>query len=258
MRVRRLTTILVAVNALAMLFGSPVSAAEPTAADEHEFVYWNDGDPPLLDSHTFVVQGSPTADGGCLFDDPPLELPAGATAIEQRDIAVDPATCTKLVEEGIPTDVSIEPGSSPISAGSTTYWKQARYEVQWKDGAGAIVSGAWARMKYHYDLSCALTVSGSGTMYAYAPTHWYAIQAPTYSQSRSCSYSTTAIHGGKVGNTWVCGKEVRIIYSYVRIYGYASGSLAGRESSWTENMCVPGFHKVRRLVLEGSGSGGPI
>jgi hypothetical protein len=240
----------------------------PVAAGGPEWIRRQDDPAPLRDSRTFVVQGTRTADGACLFPSTPMVLPAGRRAIEQRDLRISLKLCRKVVQEGTPTDVTA-PGQTRLAtsgdaahrqnltAGSTTaatYWRKGRHHVYWTDAAGAMVNGMETHIYWFYDRACALTVHGQTTVYGYAPSGWYLVKPPTYKQWRNCTASTTSGDNAILGNTFICGREVRTTYSYVRAIGYYNGSLAGASSTDTVNECLPLFVN-KRTVVYASGTG---
>lgn len=93
------------VRAVLVAFLLAAGLAWPSPADTgaaERFVYQSAKLSPLLDSMTYVITGKRTPKG-CLFVYPELVLGPGELAREQRDIGIDIAGCTKLVEEGVPT-----------------------------------------------------------------------------------------------------------------------------------------------------------
>lgn len=244
---------------------SPASVGATT--DLGGWIHRRDEQPPLIDAETFIIQGVPRPDGSCEFADPELVVPDGAVAIERRDLAFDLTLCRKLVEEGTPTTPSpladldefalVEGQSASMAAtAAATYWKKAYHQVYWTDAAGAMVNGMETHLKWFYGSGCAYYSTGYTGMYGYAPSGWYMIQQPSFRQYGTCSVVTSSGDNGIVGNTYVCGREVRTYYYYVRVHGYSSGTVGGTYSTDTTNECLPLFSN-RRVVVYDSGSGSP-
>lgn len=137
---------------------------------------------------------------------------------------------------------------------ASTYWKRGYHQVYWTDGAGAMVNGMETHLRWYYDYSCAITVWGYTGAYGYAPSGWYLIQQPSYTQWLNCTAATASGDDAILGNTYVCGREVRTYYNYVRAIGYYDGRFAGAYSTDTVNECLPLFVN-RRLVIYQSGIG---
>lgn len=65
----------------------------------------------LADSHSVVIQGVGTDDGGCRFVDSIENSSDGD--LESRELAVKPSTCQFLMERGIPPSSAVTPDGGP-------------------------------------------------------------------------------------------------------------------------------------------------
>lgn len=80
-----------------------------------EYVFQDVQLAPFERSHTFVLKGKATSDG-CVYSYPDVTLAPDVPAWQVRDLGVDMRTCTKLVEEGIPTELSVDDADTTVTA----------------------------------------------------------------------------------------------------------------------------------------------
>jgi hypothetical protein len=219
---------------------------------------------------------------GCQFEYPEMTVPDGEVAISQRDVALDLEGCRVLVEQGVPSEGSSEPDirslgseftavtvgtgrqssdagensammTEAAAASTTTYWKTGYNHVYWTDAIGGAVAGSETDIKWHYGTGCAFAGTGANTMYGYAPTGWYALHYPWWSQTNPCSYYKGDGEDGVARNDSFCGlSSVTITFDYTTAKGSSTGGLSGTHNSYRSSSCAPLF-KNNTIRVTGSG-----
>lgn len=239
------------VRAVLVAFLLAAGLAWPSPADTgaaERFVYQSAKLSPLLDSMTYVITGKRTPKG-CLFDYPELVLGPGELAREQRDIGIDIAGCTKLVEEGVPTsddfpvaDASLKEsvGSSSETTGASTAASEqvsSGYHATWYENyLGQLLTGDQTNITWTWNGSCVTSGSTSGEWSYNSVYGWYLISKGG-SQAITCSRYT-----GETRSTW--GKNMsscRHYFYYVRALGSYTGKISGSVSE--QATCGPVWFK---------------
>lgn len=188
-------------------------------------------------------------------------------AIEQRDVGVDLAQCTKLVEEGIPRGrlpATVNDGPTVGGASiaddpeaSSQRWKKGYNQVWWEDAIGGMVTSAETHGRWSYDGTCSLGGNGYFGYMGYAPTGWQPVAgADGYSQGNTCD-RYQAQGWAQVRNDAFCARRVTVTYAHVTFRGSRTGGMSASHSSYQQDSCLPLF-KRNRLVLVSQGSGGPF
>jgi hypothetical protein len=251
--------VLVAIS-LGLILASAASwsaaAAEPSTAG---FSYFRSGLTPLVNGRKWILQGTKLADGSCEYkyvNDETVVPPGGW---EERSIALDPARCRKLMEEGTPTDLlaASKGGDAGPSDSATAYPTQSGGDVQalasgsqtayirvrWLDPINIRVNGDVTQIHWSYNGS---TVSG-----AYANGFW-AWNADTgwsmYAHSVTAAYQSgnTSVLGTTTSdfkNLTFCDPfpDVYAHYYYVRMWGHKDGTATWSQSSDSVHECFT-FH----------------
>jgi len=198
---------------------------------------------PFERSHVFTLQGRSTATG-CDYSYPDVTMPVDVQRWQVRDIGVDITTCTKLVEEGVPTasDDAITDtivtarigGSAPASLAPASLaivthsgYAGARFEniygqtltkdttyVTWGISSGCVTSGStygeWTWNSVYYSL-----VSYGG------------------SESRTCARELGETYSTYRNNISGC----RSYFYWVQALGKSDGSIGGNRGDASE--CAP-------------------
>lgn len=222
---RRTAIALTAALALAII---PMTSA---AGTEPHFVYQQGSLAPFLDSHTYLVQGTATP-SGCSFSYPALDPPIGATHWQARDVGVDQKTCTKLVEEGVPTGPQPETGSlSSLSRsfgteGSATITSSTAsgYAHAWFENiVGQSLTSDTTYVTWSYGGGCVLT-SGSSGNWSWNYGYGWGLVSNNGSRSQTCAQVTAT-----TWSTFRAGNCYEYYYSVVAI-GRSDGSFTGNRS----------------------------
>ncbi len=237
-------------------------AAKP-AADG--YVYQRTELAALGDARSYVLQGTKVADGRCHYDYPEVRVPAGASAWEVRDVAIDPVRCKKIVEEGVPAepDLKLTDGDKriteaiPETNGATAAGGEAVTSTAsgynwtwWEDVLGIKVNQDRTNISWAYNGSCSSSGSTSGEWtWAYG-TGWEIVSYGG-SEYESCSYyrGTTYSTFKNASFCWPL-PTVYTYYYYVRAYGYPSGSIGGTRSTDSVDECAPLWmhYQVRKVT----------
>jgi hypothetical protein len=246
---------------VAILIGLAVAVPSVALADGGGYVFRQDELPPLQDAQTTLIQGKPVT-GGCEWpsESDRVELAAGETW-EIRDIAVDLTACRKIRESGTPTVMRDPPpvdastsmalpngGRHPAGANSAqevspaaTGFRYVIHRAWWSDAPGFTLNYDETRSSWVWEVGgCVLDGNGYGDWGWLSGTGWRIISYGG-STNRTCSrfYAVTYSH---FRNTQFCsGVSVDTYYSYVRNYGYNTGSFVGTRSSDTYRECLPVF-----------------
>jgi hypothetical protein len=241
MLARRSATLFVLSGLLVLSFAGPVQATvrQPTFTTQQVEL------PPLQESHVFVISGRSTS-SGCLFTYPELRLPAGELRWEVRDIGVDIATCTKLVEEGLPP-------SQEVADNSLTTISTALHETQIANGQplalpSVVTHSGYASARFENIFGQTLTKDttqitwgiSSGCVTAgsvYGNWSWnsvyYSLVSNSGSEDRTCSREH--------GNTWSSYRNnisgCTITFTAVNAYGWNDGTMSGNRNDSAQ--CSP-------------------
>lgn len=227
---------------------SASTAASPFAYDRRASLA------PLVNPHTWILQGAKLKGGGCQYRLPSQEAVLPPDGWELRSIAIDMAGCRKLMEEGTPTapplvsaggsSSKILPktssansrspnGSTAALAASTT--RSAWQIVVWSDFLGYPVNHDGTEITWTYNGS--IVLSGNAAGYWYKLGGWE-ILANDVSQgffSGAFRRQTTATFR----NQGFCFPDtVYTYYYYNRMWGHYNGTATRSQSSDSVNECI--------------------
>jgi hypothetical protein len=206
-----------------------------------EYVFQNVQLAPFDRSHTFVLKGKATSEG-CVYSYPDVTLPADAPAWQVRDLGVDMKTCTKLVEEGIPTKPSVDDADTTVTAA-----------IGGSDSAGSVVAAVvthsgYTSARFENVFGQTLTkdtthvtwgISGgcvtAGSVYGeWTWNHvYYSMESNGGTENRTCSR--------QFGQTWSTFRNnisgCRIWLTWVNALGNSNGIVTGSRSDSAQ--CSP-------------------
>lgn len=213
--------------------------------------------PELKNPIHWILQGNQIRGGGCSYHYPDVEREIPERGWVLRSIAVDMATCTKVMEEGSPTwplladggdaavsgtetTQTLEPifnprAASPVAAATST--RGAWQTVWWRDILGLPVNRDTTQINWTYDGSTVLSGSTGGYWW-YANTGWN-LTAHTVTQgffSGAFRGQTTATFQNSV----FCGSGTTVytFYYYNRVWGHANGTATIAQTSDSVNECL--------------------
>jgi len=209
--------------------------------------------PPLRDTRVWVLQGTRLVGGGCryLFTTQATEIPAEGWII--RSIALDPAGCRKLMEEGRPTErtrpdglttVVVTETTSANSASSSSYGVSATrgawQRVVWRDVGGLLVNADLTQINWTYN---GLSVSGGSTTGG-----WFFNTATGWQLG---NHGGSGVYGSGsayyLGNTYATFSNsqfcaplptVYTYYYYNRVWGQKDGTATRSQSSDSVDDCL--------------------
>jgi len=163
---------LVATVAPVAIVLAPLPVGPAAGAELSGWSYVRTGLEPMASARTWVLQGEKLQNGSCRYRyaTGPTEIPIDGWVV--RSIALDPARCRKLMQEGSPTFLKADAPSvtsifetvSAHKAGDGAYrtasTQGAWQRVVWKDVAGLLVNADLTQINWTYNGS---TVSGGST-----------------------------------------------------------------------------------------------
>lgn len=216
--------LIVAVGSLmtALLVWSPAAAST--------FQYQKGPLQPLQQSRIYRVHGTPTT-AGCRYTYPAMRVPRTVRIWQARDIAIDDASCTKLVEEGAPLDQATPAdnaraagvgGAALLPAAGTT---ASGFAHAWFENfVGQTLTSDKTYLTWSYSGGC---VTGSSTYGGWDWNYGYGWSLASNNGSRSqiCARAT--------GSTWSTFNGLNgchEYYYYVNAVGDASGGFTGTRS----------------------------
>jgi hypothetical protein len=166
-------------------------AASSAQADVVSFHY----DDTWPNSTVATIQGTPTVTGTCSFRPPPLRLGPRERLIARRQLSVDSANCTTVVEIGRPSIFTIRTRTSegqapqsgsgfltPLKTGQCIGPRSPRcpgipygegyYQVKWFDPFSIPVTDTRAELGWNYTGSCAYFNQAWAYMWWQGITGW--------------------------------------------------------------------------------------
>lgn len=220
------------------------------SAPEHE----------LSNSEIFIIQGTPTPDGGCLFNGS-LTLNEGDAAIAEHEIARQESTCRSLVERGTPTapppapsnsdaaepsggdetfDIVIDPDSTassdPSANANRIRKKIVTGYVYHEDPVGYNVTELWDQLTWRPSPTCASAGKAAGRVRDdwFEPTGWsrFVRQSTADARCNRVKLNTNAIYENRA----FCNPFSNTLVSYRpnQVLGYRDG--LGAEHRWSETV----------------------
>jgi hypothetical protein len=211
---------------------------------------------PFEQSRTFTLKGRSTS-AGCAFSYPDVTVPAGSDRWQVRDIGIDLSTCTKLVEEGVPTvssadsdpalttvSSSVGNQTKPASPAAITSVGAGHAHAWYEDVAGLTVSSDTTFISFGYNGSCATSGSASVEWVFAVGTGWHIVTgtnggtsnltcarffADTWASIRTSSFPACPF------------TTITTTFSHVRVQGSATGAVTGSrvDSEVRSNLLCP-------------------
>lgn len=244
---------------LAILIAVASSSTQPVAAIGDGFEFQTRERAPLQDSRTYIVHGS-KIEGGCAYQYPRTVTPRGHVAWEVRTVGVDMKQCRKLMQEGVPTDLSSPAGDSrevqvfgstsrtgraPGQARPLAATLSGHTESWFEDCCGILLNKDRTEVTWSFNGECATGGSTSGFWEWNSGSGWRLI-------SNGGSNNTYCLYHR--GDTWsefrnglFCSPlTVYTYYWHVIFNGYYDGTWSGYVDHDTAYECLPvyGFWRV--------------
>lgn len=157
-----------------------------------------------------------------------------------RDVGINDATCTKLVEEGVPSTtgptapaasldaVGATLGSTPATGQSASTINASGYAKAWYENiVGQTLTSDTTYLTWAYNGSCVTTSSSSG-YWTWNYGYGWSLVSNAGTRAQYCNYA--------LGSTWSTFRNGSCYdyYSYVNTTGWYDGSFAaGRSDSAT-------------------------
>lgn len=179
--------------------GLALAPAASVAAEAPHFVYQQSKLVSFAESRTYVLVGRMTAQG-CTYAYPAVNVPAGTTHWQVRDIGVDPSTCTKMVEEGIPTaaegpTASLAETTMPLGAegvASATTATASGYAHAWFENVfGQSLTSDTTYLTWSYGGGCVTSSSSYGD-WSWNYGYGWSLVSNNGSRSQSCAQASAS------------------------------------------------------------------
>lgn len=249
------------------------SEAAAPASVSRSFHFTYNGKPPLLNSVKKTLKGDKRKDGGCTWHPADMTLAPQDKALEQRQISVDNANCTTVVEIGNPASIdtldgeelasqagpqagparagaSYSPRGRRLSAAATNVASKAWYKVTWYDVVGLELNHVRPILAWTWNGSCVVaSTSDVGTFWQSA-TGWSRTSLNWW-RTTSCSDHRTHADADFKNSIFCFPPSTYTHYRNVRIRGGGNGTYgAALDSTWTDGtQCAP-LHWSGQVVKE--------
>jgi hypothetical protein len=242
----------------------------------------------LANSSRQTIQGTRTADGGCRWTPPALQLEPSQDVIESRQVSADWDTCTSVIETGTPvhaSDPDIPDGSSEnVSAGtdpesepepqpapcrpwlpcemsssqsesttSSNPTAAGRMVAWWEDVVHLVVTKTRSHLSWSYNFSNVTSQHGYGSTAWRSRTGWSRTRASSLiTPLRPWSTYSRVRTDAEYRNPWFCRNVVYNDYDDVTVRGGREGRLRGSVGSSWSSHCDdgPDLHYHQRLIRE--------
>lgn len=249
------------------------SAHAAAAADVGSSDQWTTFNQPdaLAASRLTYVQGSVTADDGCRVPGGSLtsdDVAPGATAVEVREDAIDPSTCTYLYETGTPPadDSAAQSGDQSASSSATASSKPtgdisahaaavASHTVHlytaFRDPIDITVNSM--RQVEHWTDSngCVLSSNSTANWTWYTTSGWFDFGG-TDNNGMTCAHGIDRVYHAMGNNKFCALQEVTSFYNTNALAGHGDGSWAANWNDYNEGApCKSLLH-----FAEEAGAGG--
>lgn len=209
--------------------------------------------PPLRDARVWVLQGTRLVGGGCryLFTTQATEIPSEGWTI--RSIALDPAGCRKLMEEGRPTERTLRDGQTTVavtertsadsgapSSYGVTATRGAWQRVVWRDVAGILVNADLTQINWTYNGSSVSGGTTTGGWFFNTATGW---QLGNHGGSGAYGSGNAYYLGNTYAtfsNSQFCA-PLPTVYTYYynnRVWGHKDGTATRSQSSDSVDDCL--------------------
>src|SRR5438552_737289 len=246
-------------------------AAAPASFSRSFHFTYNDK-PPLLNSVKKTLKGDKKKDGSCVWHPADMALAPQDLAVEQRQISADYASCTTVVEIGIPTEIDeIAPDETLATgpagarttysaktrrlarAGSLYNTTQAYYKVTWYDIVNLPLNYVRSILNWTWGQGgCIVGSTASSAIFSQSATGW----GNTYWnwwKTTSCTDHRTHTDADFKNSIFCFPPSTYTHYRNVRVRGGYTGTYGGAlDSTWTDGtQCAP-LHWSAQLVKEWS------
>lgn len=246
------------------------SAAAVDVSSSDQWTTFNQPD-ALSASRLTYVQGSVTADDGCRIPGGSLtsdDVAPGATAVEEREDAIDPSTCTYLFETGTPpADKSVTPSGSESAGSTATAASPPTADTSAHAAAVAshtvhlytafrdpinITVNSMRQVEHWTDSNgCVLSSSGTANWTWYTTSGWFDFGG-TESNGATCNHGIDTVYHAMGNNKFCALQEVTSFYNVNNLAGHGNGSWAANWNDYnTGATCKDLLHFV-----EEAGAGG--
>lgn len=214
---------------------------------------------PIKNSKRILVLGTPQADAGCVFKYETPMVRQGDPVPAARLLALDPATCRALVEQGEldgPPPVSsgrdAPVPAAPAGAVGTTEeaispdvpgWQYSyEYSTRWWDPIGIKVHEARPYVLWDSNGSTITDCAGNTSGWWNTATGWYqaskSISVYYGSGYTTCTSDAYVNYRNNVFNVpGVCLPPTNTYYNRVGITARANGSRSGFVTTWSTGQC---------------------
>ncbi|HET6448802.1 MAG TPA: hypothetical protein VFG31_06795 [Conexibacter sp.] len=225
----------------------------------------------LSASRLTYVQGSVTTDDGCRIPGGTLtsdDVAAGATAVEEREDAIDPSTCTYLYETGTPPAGKGVAQSGDQSASSTAT-ASSKPATDASAHAAAVAShtvhlytafrdpiditvNSMRQVEHWTDSNgCVLSSNGTATWTWYTTSGWFDFGG-TENNGMTCDHGIDRVYHAMGNNKFCALQEVTSFYNTNALAGHGNGSWAANWNDYnTGAACKDLLH-----FAEEAGAGG--
>jgi hypothetical protein len=222
----------------------------------------------LADSRLMDLQGTVTPGGGCSMPGGSLsssELAPGASTVEEREDAIDPSSCTYLMEIGTPpasvstarshaasnaetvgaasssvtspaktaslSSSTIATNTGAVQAhAATVAYHQAFLYTDWEDPAFITVNSVTMYQNWYDNGTCVLSGSGQGVFTWYSPTGWFNFGGTT-AENVDCYHANYNVYNAMGNHTFCLGQEVNSYYNENNLAGHYNGQWA---ANWND------------------------
>jgi len=244
--------------------------------------YFDHGGDGFTSSYTVSTSGTRTADGGCSWATPVLELERFQVVIEARQISADWDTCGAVYEVGTPADASDGAETSdgtdteeaavdetpPPPPPSCPPWDpractssveptsevadeagSGRYIVWWEDIIHIDLTKTRSHIAWSWDGNCVKASSGKGSYWWRSGTGWKKLSSNA-KILKGCSLSKVYVDAKYLNDLQAfCGNDIYNGYTDVTVRGHYNGRLSGYvENTWaTHCNNGPDIHWHARL-----------
>jgi hypothetical protein len=225
----------------------------------------------LSASQLTYVQGSLTTDDGCRIPGGSLtseDVAPGASAVEEREDAIDPSTCTYLYETGTPpagesvgsddgqsasstATASLDPTADTSAHAAAVASHTVHLYTAFRDPIDITVNSM--RQVEHWTDSngCVLSSSGTANWTWYTTSGWFDFGG-TENNGMTCAHGIDTVYHAMGNNKFCALQEVTSFYNVNNLAGHGNGSWAANWNDYnTGATCKDLLH-----FAEEAGAGG--
>ena len=263
-------TLRLVIHATAPRRATATAAAAVGDGSSDQWTTFNQPD-ALSGSRLTYVQGSVTSDGGCRIPGGSLtsdDVAPGATAVEEREDAIDPNSCTYVYETGTPP-ADDSPAPSGDESGSSAATASAKPTTDTSARAAAVAShtvhlytafrdpinitvNSMRQVEHWTDSNgCVLSSSGTATWTWYTTSGWFDFGG-TEDNGMTCAHGIDRVYHAMGNNKFCALQEVTSFYNTNALAGHGDGTWAANWNDYnTGAACKDLLH-----FAEEAGAGG--